>query len=240
MGKVVLLRVGIDSGSGGMQGPLFRNGSFEFVPIPDTVNHSEKRTYGNTMGKHGEKLIEYFPDRLKNKCRDQPIHSDPEFDSFTYGDPTSLKARLRELELGDLLVFYAGLEGSGGFKSKAGLYIVGYLDIQKAGRVKNFTKSEMATFFRKNAHVYDKKRFNHDKETLVLVKGTKKSRLLKKAVLISEIGQDCKGRPLKILSKKMQSVFGNFDGHLSIQRSSPRWVYPAFVERAAQFVRNLR
>ena len=83
-----------------------------------------------------------------------------------------------------------------------------------AGKVENFTRSEMPTFFRKNAHVYDKKRFNHDKETLVLVKGTKKSRLLKKVVLISEIGQDCKGRPLKILSKKMQSVFGDFDGHL--------------------------
>jgi len=137
-------------------------------------------------------------------------------------------------------VFYAGLEGFGGFKAKPGLYIVEYFDVQKAGRVENFTKSEMATFFRKNAHVYDKKRFNHDKETLVLVKGTKKSRLLKKAVLISEIGQNCKGQPLKILSKNMQSVFGSFDGHLSIQRSSPRWVYNDFVARAAQFVRKLR
>ena len=35
MTKAVLLRVGIDSGRGGIQGPLFKNGSFEFVCIPD-------------------------------------------------------------------------------------------------------------------------------------------------------------------------------------------------------------
>jgi hypothetical protein len=33
--QVVLLRVGIDSGCGGIQGPLFEDGSFDFVCIPD-------------------------------------------------------------------------------------------------------------------------------------------------------------------------------------------------------------
>ena len=33
--QVVLLRVGIDYGAGGIQGPLFANGSFELVPIYD-------------------------------------------------------------------------------------------------------------------------------------------------------------------------------------------------------------
>jgi hypothetical protein len=34
MRKAVLLRVGVDAGCGGIQGPLFEDGSFEFVCIP--------------------------------------------------------------------------------------------------------------------------------------------------------------------------------------------------------------
>ena len=30
--KTVLIRVGIDSGCGGIQGPLFQDGTFEYIP----------------------------------------------------------------------------------------------------------------------------------------------------------------------------------------------------------------
>lgn len=33
--KAMLLRVGIDTGYGGTLGPIFEDGSFEFVPIPE-------------------------------------------------------------------------------------------------------------------------------------------------------------------------------------------------------------
>ncbi len=61
--KAVLLRIGIDTGCGGIHGPLFKNGSFEYIPIPDMANGEgiDDRTYGNTEGRHGSKLIEYFP-----------------------------------------------------------------------------------------------------------------------------------------------------------------------------------
>ena len=49
-----------DTGSGGIHGPLFRDGSFEYIPIPDNRGDDE-RTYGNTVGRKGVKLIEYFP-----------------------------------------------------------------------------------------------------------------------------------------------------------------------------------
>src|SRR5262245_49729486 len=50
--QVVLLRVGIDSGCGGIQGPLFDDGSFEFVCISD--NHRvSAHTYGNMLGRDG-------------------------------------------------------------------------------------------------------------------------------------------------------------------------------------------
>jgi hypothetical protein len=37
----------------------------------------------------------------------------------------------------------------------------------------------------------------------------------------------------------MQKVFGDFGGHISIQRSPPRWVEEEFVERAVKFVKGL-
>src|SRR5258708_2064809 len=67
--KVVLLRVGIDSGCGGMQGPIFKDKSFDFVPI-DSDRHRLGRTYGNLVGRHKRKLIEYFPERVQNRMRD--------------------------------------------------------------------------------------------------------------------------------------------------------------------------
>src|SRR5579859_987769 len=99
--QVVLLRVGIDSASGGMQGPLFPDGGFEYVPIPDEFRRKgiDKRTYGNQKGRRG-RLLNCFPARLRDKMKDQPIHFDPEFESFTYGDPGLLKSRLRVLKAG--------------------------------------------------------------------------------------------------------------------------------------------
>ena len=52
-------------------------------------------------------------------------------------------------------------------------------------------------------------------------------------------GVDRSGKPLKVLSPEMQPVFGGFDGKVSIQRSPPRWVDPAFVEKAIRFVKKL-
>lgn len=73
----------------------------------------------------------------------------------------------------------------------------------------------------------------------MLVKGSTESRLLERAVPISEVGQDVRGRPLKVLSPAMQEVFGDFKGKVSFQRSPTRWVDGAHVARAARFVRSL-
>jgi hypothetical protein len=50
--QVVLLRVGVDAGSGGIQGPLFGDGTFELICIPDQKRVSV-HTYGSTMTKRG-------------------------------------------------------------------------------------------------------------------------------------------------------------------------------------------
>jgi hypothetical protein len=47
------------------------------------------------------------------------------------------------------------------------------------------------------------------------------------------------GKPLKVLSPEMQETFGHFGGKIVIERSSPRWIEPAFVQRSIDFVEEL-
>lgn len=220
-----------------MSGPLFHDGSFDFVPIPDGLRLDE-RTYGNTEGRHGRKLVEYFPEKRRQFMARHPMHADPEFETYTYGDPTQPKAGLRRLESGDLLVFYAGLRGWD-FPSVSALYIVGYFEVARAGRAGEFTGEELQDLFGANYHVRHPAVFADQRDRLVLVKGSGESRLLEKAALVSAVGKDKTGKPLKVLSDETQKVFGDFGGHISLQRSPPRRVWPEFTEGAARYVRSL-
>ena len=104
--KALLLRVGIDKGSDGILGPIFSDGSFEYIPIPETdLNSHETRTYDNTKGRFGKYLSFYLPKKGKNK----KIHFDPEFQTFTYGDIKTKAKYLSKLKKDDIIVFYAGL-----------------------------------------------------------------------------------------------------------------------------------
>src|SRR5262249_13080002 len=107
--QVVLLRVGVDAGCGGIQGPLFADGTFEFVCIPDSKGVSV-HTYGGVVGRNGTAHVIYFPESRRKAMAAQAVHVDPEWETFTYGDPTTPKRSLRSLRPGDLLVFYCGLQ----------------------------------------------------------------------------------------------------------------------------------
>jgi hypothetical protein len=103
----------------------------------------------------------------------------------------------------------------------------------------DFDRKVLQTEFANNFHVRYPAVFQRQKDALVLVKGGPGSRLLRKAHRISAEGRDRAGKPLKILSPAMQRVFGSFGGHVSIQRSPPRWVESVFVDQAIGFVKDL-
>ena len=235
--KVALVRVGIDSGAGGIHAPLFEDGTFEYLPIPDGFG-LDPRTYGNTIGRRGRPLVDYFPPRLQGRVASQAMHVDPEFGTFTYGDPSVPKSGLRHLRPGDLLVFFCGLEGWDHPAAPA-LYLLGYFEVAAAGRARDFTEPERRELFGENFHVRHACIYRQQEDRLVLVKGSPASRLFERAVAISEPGRTRTGKPLKVLSREMQAIFGGFDGRLSFQRSPTRWVDPACAERAAAFVRSL-
>ena len=242
--KAVLLRVGIDSGCGGIQSPLFADGSFEFVCIPDNKRVSVHQ-YGTLIGKNGRPHSDYFPARKQESAAEQHIHLDPEFDTFTYGDPTIPKRSLQKLERGDYLIFYCGLQEwdeDPGWRDDVppALYIAGYFVVEMAGLATEFTKTTLKKVFGRNFHVRYPTVFEKQRDDLVLVKGGSASRLLKKAHRISSVGKDSAGKPLKVLSPEMRKVFGTFDGKVSIQRSPPRWIDPTYVEQTIKFVSKLK
>ena len=169
---------------------------------------------------------------------DRSIHFDPEFATFTYGDPTPPKAGLRHLKKGDMLIFYCGLEGWD-YRSEPALYLMGYFEVLVAGIADDLGDQATRKHFSNNFHVRHQRVFERQREELVLIKGSERSRLLKRAVCISVMGRNRTGQPLKVLSPEMQKIFGTFNGRLSFQRSPTRWVDPAYVTRAAEFMRSL-
>jgi hypothetical protein len=96
--------VGIDTGCGGALAPLFPDGSFEYIPIPEGQVTVEGRgvRFCDLPARSGGSIARFVPLRL----RDGYAHHGPEFETFTYGDPTRNKrAQLQRLSSGDRLVF---------------------------------------------------------------------------------------------------------------------------------------
>ncbi|MEI7826352.1 MAG: hypothetical protein WCI87_00920 [Euryarchaeota archaeon] len=217
--KALLLRVGIDKGSGGTYGPIFNDGTFEFVPIPETYRSCTATTYGERIGRTGKPLSTYVPPGLRHV----PMHNDPEFETCTYGDPTVKRRYLLELREGDLLVFYAGLRpfNHDNADYPNALYFVGYFTVDQVIDFNWLSASERAAYrqrYPSNAHVKRGYAF----ENLVIVVGSKDSRLLNHALLISQKKPDKSARPTFALSSEMEELLG-ISGF--IQRSIP----PRFV-----------
>jgi hypothetical protein len=241
--QVVLLRVGIDSGCGRTQGPLFKDGSFDFVCI-SASKQVIAHTYGNIIGRHGRPHADYLAESRRKIMAEQHVHDDPEWETFTYGDPTIPKRSLRNFQSEDILVFYCGLQkwdtnGGWNLDHRPALYLASCFVVALAGMAVEFDKKILKAEFGMNFYVRYRTVFEKQKEDLVLVKGGPGSRLLKKSHQISTVGKDRAGKPLKVLSPTIQKVFASFGGHISIQPSPLRWVESGFVDKAIRFVTGL-
>ncbi len=103
----VAINVAANTNEPGVRGPLFPDGSFEYIPIPESKPTSDAvPTYAD---------LDVETD-LPEGYRDAPVHLDPEFpeyphcDRYSYGDEHGIKASpLSELAKGDYLFFYATL-----------------------------------------------------------------------------------------------------------------------------------
>jgi hypothetical protein len=244
--KAMLLRVGIDKGTDGFLGPIFKDGTFTFVPISKDTrryppNKNDKR-YSDLFSDEDGNLPKFLPPKMANKY----AHNDPEFVTFTYGDDTRKRDYFHKLsgddgmEPGDFLVFYAGLTPYEVPDQKEGLYIVGYFEVEEVVDFrKNIPEPELRRYeeaFKNNPHVPIRN------ERPIIVKGKEgKGGLLHKAILISEDGLDKNAKRLLIASKEMVSWLEPLGPRSSLQRSiPPRFVRSEYVEQFMDRLRNGR
>jgi hypothetical protein len=140
---VALLGIGADSTNASPTPPVFPDGTFEYIPIPESQGPegtSETRTYGNTSLRHrdapmADYLDEIVPDPNEGTryrgadLADWPLHYDPNFAALTYGETTSRGAYtkiLRDLDAGDVVAFYTGLRSDDDYRHR---YIIGHFTV---------------------------------------------------------------------------------------------------------------
>jgi hypothetical protein len=184
--KALLLRVGMDRGAGGALGPIFDDGTFEYIPIPEREETSDDRTYATLIGSRGLPLADFLPPRL---AQVHP-HVDPDFQSETYGDALPRKRRqLSRLEPHDLLVFYCGLAPYPR-EDTPRLFVIAYFEVKNVYSLKASaieTDPDLRRRFSRTAHFL---RCNTDRE-LVLVEGNRRnSRLLPRALPFGDARDD--------------------------------------------------
>ena len=157
-GRIFLANVGVNA-SHRFSSPVFPDGTFEFIPIPEdrdlTGPHAVRYRDLKSYNSPGQDLTEYVPRRLW----DWPTHNDPEFDSFTYGDNCETiprAASLKRVEPGDFLFFLARLERRPRQQPtpEYGFYLVGYLEAEEALRdVRARPSEDVLRRYGLNAHV---------------------------------------------------------------------------------------
>jgi len=209
-----LLRIGVDLtgiNTGGFHGPIFEDGSFEFIPIPYLLADESyaktvygQFTYGKTIDRKADKpFITYVTNaKIRGMLYDAFMHPDPDFLNSIYGDiaktdkmwPIRKAASLVNLKPGNLLVFCASLDPFRTDKYERALYVIGYFLVEKVYNFQQLTSEErwetVLKFREANPHcvnVESSEMNEHYIKNLVLVEGDKNtSTLLKKAVQLTD------------------------------------------------------
>ncbi|WP_418286273.1 hypothetical protein [Halorubrum sp. DTA46] len=113
--RAVAVNVAANTNDPGFRGPVYPDGSFAYVPIPEstTTRPRERFPVDEPLPTYGDLDL---PFRVPTDLRETPVHMDPEFPGVhgrhraSYGDPYGVKAsRIAGLEPGDWLLFYATL-----------------------------------------------------------------------------------------------------------------------------------
>ena len=110
--RAIAINVGANTNLPGIRGPIFPDGRFTYVPIPERgATREPVPTYADLALDVGADAV------IPADARDRPVHLDPEFpdypggEAYTYGDEHGVKAGpLSRLDPGDFLYFYATLD----------------------------------------------------------------------------------------------------------------------------------
>ena len=158
--RSVAINVAANTNDPGFRGPIYGDGRFGYVPIPESEPiraDAEVPTYGD---------LDLAVDA--SAVADRPVHLDPTFagvhgcDRYTYGDPYGVKARpLSELAAGDYVFFYATLSTADGdpadwIAPEWGAYVIGHFRLARdpvPGEAYPALPPAERAVFASNAHV---------------------------------------------------------------------------------------
>ncbi len=192
--QALMLRVGADTSAGGTLAPIFEDGTWYYITIPESrpsdtlfpFTYEEIPTPDNRYT-----LADWLPKRLRN----QKPHYDPEFWLFTYGEPlssenTNIKPtinQLKKLRKGDLLLFTAGLVRKSRtdppavyrskFDPKWQLYLIGVFEVESTTKV---PRGASMKFLRKNQLYLNAHALRRPRKSFLAVKGKEDSSFLLK------------------------------------------------------------
>lgn len=158
---VVLCGVGLDSTNANDVPSLNPDGSFDYIPIPESYLTSETETFGSWRLDNRSRLENrdvYASEFIKaikpvssgNSISDRriiethPLHRDPNFDDLTYGDRFEYDgSALLELNPGELVAFYTGLgiDTEEGVKRKE-RFIIGYFAVYSIIDLRNLDRQK--------------------------------------------------------------------------------------------------
>ncbi|MDJ1433946.1 hypothetical protein [Halostagnicola sp. A-GB9-2] len=188
---VVLAGVGADSTNLGTLGSLTEDGCFDYIPIPEkTSQTSEPETLGSWPLRTRDDVAADLATTISpqpvadgemrvsgDELAEWPLHRDPNFDALTYGEhrTSGYVGRLRALEPGDIVGFYAGLRRPDG--DRAHRYLIGYFTVEEVGVLEPDTpagrRRQILETHSENAHAKrarDGKAYLEDK-TIVMING---------------------------------------------------------------------
>ncbi|MFB6074943.1 MAG: hypothetical protein ABEJ89_08025 [Haloarculaceae archaeon] len=143
---VVFAGVGADGSNLGAHAPLYGDGRFEYVPIPEkTADTAETATVGGWDLRYDDRTAADLTDRVDvypeddaaqvlrgDAVTDWPLHRDPNFGALTYGEHREgfgqYVTRLRRLDPGDVVAFYTSLQRPG--EARKHRHLVGYFTVE--------------------------------------------------------------------------------------------------------------
>jgi hypothetical protein len=147
--------VAADTTNLGVVGPIFEDQSFEYIPVNNEYGE-EERTYREFMAsnqQYGRTLADFLP----TNAASLPVHHDPDFDNYLYGQDWSGHPRslaLTKLGRGDVLFFVASLAPYDSYvyarrdellrsyqAGRRNKYVIGFFTVDGVAEVKAFKSS---------------------------------------------------------------------------------------------------
>jgi hypothetical protein len=185
--NALLVRVGIDQGSGGWNAPVDpETGEFVYVPVPEhvacqpgmaTPYTTLQSTLENFSVRHAGALRNLdLPQALAKRS----MHLDPDFERLTYGDNGLRRGRgLAAFRAGDVVAFFAGLRPIRACPHQLVYALIGLYRVAECLRLQEVPRSRWA----ENAHT---RRLDHAPDDVIVRADPASSGRLRRCIPIGE------------------------------------------------------